>query len=94
MVIPDQLIRIGTVANQYMRQPVFPTEVNFKEWIDSLNEPMKSAFKEKGIEECRGVLNYRRFLLELEDNGMDEFMKSRLSAEDFDFWLQKKAMID
>jgi hypothetical protein len=91
MVIPDQLLRIGTVAAQYMRQPVFPNDVNFKEWIESLQEPMKSAFKEKGIEGCKGVLNYRRFLLELEDNGMDEFMKSKLGAEDFDFWVQSKS---
>ena len=74
-----------------MRQNINPTELDFSEWIASLNEPMKSAFQEKGLENCRGVLNFRRFILEGKDNGMEDFMKENLSPEDYDYWINSKS---
>ncbi|NJK95210.1 MAG: hypothetical protein HC905_10120 [Bacteroidales bacterium] len=43
-----------------------------------------------GIEKCKGVLNFKRFVLELNDSGMDEFMKNNLSQEDFQWWIGSK----
>ena len=62
------------------------TEDNYKLWIESLNEPMKSHFKTKGLEKCKGVLNFQRFLLELEDQSLDEYIRQRLTDEEHIYW--------
>jgi hypothetical protein len=62
------------------------TEEDFNLWIDSLPEPMKSAFKSKGLNQCRGVLNFQRFILELQDNGLEEYLKNELKEEDYSYW--------
>lgn len=85
-----QLLRIGMVANEYMRQPIKPSEDDFQAWIEGLDEPMKSAFSEKGLEECRGVLSFRRFVLECSDNGMEEFMKANMTDADYQYWCSHK----
>lgn len=55
----------------------------FSLWIDSLQDPMKGHFKAKGIDSCRGVLNLQRFVLELRDMPLDEYLKERLTEEEF-----------
>lgn len=80
------LNRIGLACKAYYNQPIEYTPHNFTLWIESLNEPMKSVFKSKGLENCIGMLNYRRFLLELSDLGMAEYLRQALSKEDFEFW--------
>lgn len=62
------------------------TEEDFNLWIDSLPEPMKSDFKNKGLNQCRGVLNFQRFILELQDNGLEEYLKNELKEEDYNYW--------
>ncbi len=62
------------------------TESDFNLWIDSLSEPMRSSFKSKGLNECRGVLNFQRFILELQDNGLEEYLKRELTEEDYSYW--------
>jgi hypothetical protein len=56
---------------------------DFTLWIDSLQEPMKGHFKAKGIDNCRGVLSLQRFILELRDISLENFLKDRLTAEEF-----------
>ena len=41
------------------------------------------------LEESKGVLNFRRFYLEMRDQGMEEYMKANLSQEDYLFWKEK-----
>lgn len=54
----------------------------FNLWIDSLTEPMKTHFKTEGIENCKRVLNLRRFVLEVRGLSLDEFLKDRLTPTD------------
>ena len=51
------------------------SQQDFEDWINSLEEPIKSNFKAEGIEKCKGVLNFQRFVLELRDFGLEEFIK-------------------
>jgi hypothetical protein len=67
-----------------------PTKQNFDLWIKSLAEPIKSDFKKKGFEGCQGILNYKRFILELADIGLENYLREHLSSEDFDFWKSHK----
>ncbi len=50
-----------------------------------MEDPMKKGFTQKGFEQCKGVLNYKRFILELNDFGMDVYMKNNLDPEDYTF---------
>lgn len=43
-----------------------------------------------GINNCRGHLNFIRFVLELHDISMDEYMEKTLSKNDYDFWKSEK----
>ena len=51
------------------------SQQDFEDWINSLEEPMKSHFRANGFEKCKGVLNFQRFVLELRDFGLEEFIK-------------------
>jgi hypothetical protein len=55
----------------------------FKFWLESLPEPMRTHFKNESIENCKGVLNLQRFVLELRDLSLEEFLKDRLTEEEF-----------
>ena len=85
----DKLLRIGDTVRLYYEQVnrADLTEDIFNLWIESLQEPMKSSFKKKGLENCKGVLNLQRFCLELNDKGLDEYLKDNLTEEDFSYWI-------
>jgi len=90
---PDEiLLRIGRATTDYYKQLNRNelTEEDFKQWIESLEEPMRSSFKNKGLDNCRGVLNFQRFILELQDIGLDEYLKNNLTEEDFSYWVANK----
>jgi myosin-crossreactive antigen len=89
--IDESLLRIGQATMSYYKQLNAQelTENDFKQWIESLQEPMKGAFSKKGLKECRGVLNFQRFFLELQDKGMDEYLKGELSKEDYSYYLEQ-----
>lgn len=89
MTTPE-LNRIGIVVKQYYDQLTEEdfTQSLFNDWIESLSDPMKKDFKAKGLDNCKGVLNFRRFILELKDIGLDDFLKDNLSGEDFTYWIE------
>ena len=86
--VDERLLRIGRITTDYYKQLNAQelTEKDFKLWIESLEEPMRGVFNKKGLEDCRGVLNFQRFILELQDNGLDEYLKNNLTEEDFNFY--------
>jgi hypothetical protein len=90
--VEDRLLRIGQTTTGYYKQLNSKefTEEDFKLWIDSLEEPMKGAFNKNGLKECRGVLNFQRFILELKDKGLEEYLKNNLTDEDFSYWVANK----
>jgi len=88
----DRLLRIGHAFIDYYRQLNSKelTEEDFKLWIESLEEPMKGVFNSKGLEKNRGVINFQRFILELQDKGLDEYLRNNLTDEDFNYWIATK----
>lgn len=73
---------------QLDKHSVMPDE--FDSWISSINEPMKSIFKERGLESCRKILNFQRYVLESRDFGLNEFLKANLSNEVYEYFENKK----
>jgi hypothetical protein len=59
------------------------TEDEYKLWIESLEEPMKKHFSSKSLEHNKGVLNLQRFILELRDISLEEFMRDNLTEEEY-----------
>ncbi len=88
----DILLRIGRVTTEYYRQLNSGelTEEEFKLWIESLEEPMRGAFNKKGLQDCKGVLNFQRFILELRDKGLEEYLKANLTEEELSYWIANK----
>jgi hypothetical protein len=88
----EDLIKISKTFTDYYKQlnPEDLTEENFKLWIESLQEPMRTAFNKKGLRLCKGVLNFQRFILELNDLGLDEFLKENLTPEEYSFYMDSK----
>lgn len=77
----------GNVTLDYYNQLNFPIlQTDFDLWIDALENPMKTHFKEKGLNECTGVLSLQRFVLEKYGFSMDEFMKENLSQGAYSLW--------
>lgn len=89
--IDDILFRIGQTTTSYYKQLKAQelTENDFKQWIESLQEPMKGAFSKKGLMECRGILNFQRFILELQDKGLNDYLKRELSEDDYNYYLEQ-----
>ncbi len=86
----DRLENVGKVAMKYYAMDEFnPSRQDFELWIESLKEPMRSDFRKQGLEGSKVVLNFRRFYLEMRDQGMEEYMKANLSQEDYLFWKEE-----
>jgi hypothetical protein len=81
-----QIISRATSAYYSQLKSKELTEEDFRLWIESLSEPMRTSFKNKGLNSCRGVLNFQRFILELQDNGLEEYLKNELKEEDYNYW--------
>jgi hypothetical protein len=81
-----QLFRIGNAAYCYHSRAIElePTEEDFNEWVEGLPEQIKSDFKNRGFEDCKGVLSFTRYVNEKNDIGMDKWMKENLSKEDYE----------
>jgi arsenate reductase-like glutaredoxin family protein len=88
----ELLLRIGRVTTEYYNQLNSKklTEEEFKLWIESLEEPMRGVFNKKGLQECKGVLNFQRFILELRDKGLEEYLKENLTEEELSYWIANK----
>lgn len=55
-------------------------------WLEGLEEPMKSNFTKNGFEKNRGVLSFIRFVNEMADIGMDEYVMKMLNEEHRQRW--------
>lgn len=83
------LARINRVILQYyaLAEP-YKTEDNFRTWLQTLIPAIRFHFEEQGFEKHKNSLPFMRFILELNDLGMDAFLKDELSNEDYSAWIK------
>lgn len=83
-VIHELIFKIGNATFRYHQQAkrFEPGEADWNEWIEGLEEPVKSAMLEKGFEGCKNILAFTRFVNEKNDVGLDAYLKENLSEED------------
>ena len=83
-----RLFRIGNVTMRYMDNDEIdfnPTEEDFENWLAGLPENIQKHFRADGLEKSKGALPFRRFYMEYNDIGLDEYLKRYLSAEDYEY---------
>ena len=86
----NKLVKISKVVISYYEKHHFaPSENDFKLWIESLRNPIKEHFKAKGLNDCKGVLDFKRFYFELRDISLEDYLKINLSSEDYQLWKDK-----
>ncbi|XAZ82160.1 hypothetical protein A6C57_27920 (plasmid) [Fibrella sp. ES10-3-2-2] len=62
-------------------------KIYFEEYLDGLpNERVKVSERAGGLEAAKCSWPFRRYVLERNDFGMDEFMRLNLSEEDYAFY--------
>jgi phage gp29-like protein len=64
------------------------SEALFNSWIESLSEPIKSSLRTKGYVFSKNALPFLRFVAEMNDLGLDQFMKERLTEKDFERYVK------
>lgn len=85
----EQFTRVSKIVVKYYKEaPVELTESLFKEWIQALDEPMKSSFLKEGFEKAKTALPFLRFALELNDFGLRDYMRDHLGEKDFKYYLE------
>lgn len=84
----DYLARINVaVLSYYQQAEQYKTEENFRTWLQSLGYcSLRLHFEQLGFDGCKNVLSFMRFVLELNDHGMNEHMKDKLSEKDYELW--------
>jgi hypothetical protein len=81
------LARINkAVLQYYARAEPYKTQENFEIWLRGLITAVRIHFEEQGFQKHKNAFPFMRFVLELNDIGMDEFMRSNLSPNDFIGW--------
>jgi len=68
----------------YEHAPDFsPTEIDFKEWLEGLQENLRRDMLKKGLEGSKGDLSFRRYVLEKNDMGMKEYITGLMGVDEY-----------
>jgi hypothetical protein len=89
-IFHGRLLNQANATFQYYNQNILPNQEDYEEWLEGLNEPMKSDFKESGFESCKNQLSLRRYVLEKNDFGLDEFVNRLLKPEDIIYFEEQR----
>lgn len=75
----------GNITYHYHRQAneFNPSVTDWEEWIEGLDEPMRSHFKKEGFEKGKRVLSFTRYVNEKNDIGLDEFVRQHMDPSDY-----------
>lgn len=67
----------------YYNRDVEPTYEDYLEWLTGLPHTLRSDMKALGFGTCKNMLSLRRYLLEKNDVGMEEFIKNLMGSDDY-----------
>lgn len=86
-----RLFRYGNAAYIYHQLADKPKNRDslkfyYEEWLQGLPPNIAADMKEKGFEGCKTSLPFTRYVNERTDIGMDEWMKERLSKDDYSYY--------
>lgn len=64
------------------------TEVDYEEWLEGLEEPMRTGMRKKGFQSCLGILSFTRYVQEKNDVGLDQYIKNLMGERDYKLYRQ------
>lgn len=85
----ERMLRIGIVATQYHKGDGIkfePSWQDWEDWLGGLPERAAVIFSKDGFEKGILALPFKRFYIELNDIGLEEYMTQHLSTEDLVIW--------
>jgi hypothetical protein len=68
----------------YIYNNIEPTHEEYLNWLSGLPDNIKKNFEELGFEKSKTSISLRRHANEIRDIGMDEFIKTLLTEEDYE----------
>jgi hypothetical protein len=77
----------GNASYRYYNQDIQPTIQDYEEWLTGLSDTLRTNMTTLGFEECRNMLSLRRYVIEKNDIGMEEFVKNLMGEEDYNYYL-------
>ena len=94
----SRIFRVGNAAIHYHRlansiNDDKTLQLYFEEWLEGLPINIRKNMKEKGLQKCKTMLPFTRYLNERSDIGMDEWMKNHLCKEDYTHWSENSAKV-
>lgn len=89
MITESYLYELMGAINNYYSQPVFSSQEWIELWKEGLPEEL-SIYRQATPSEVCSLMNYRRFFLEMNDIGLDEFLKQSVSAPAYQSWNQQQ----
>lgn len=78
------LFSYGNATYLYHNLDIEATEEDYNEWLDGLDENIRMDMKAKGIEGCKDILSFTRYVREKKDIGMDEFVRKKMGEEEYE----------
>ncbi|MFD3002618.1 hypothetical protein ACFS7Z_19765 [Pontibacter toksunensis] len=60
-----------------------PTHLDYEEWLAELSEPIRKALEIRGVEECRLLPDFIRYINEKRDLEEEEFICSLMGRENY-----------
>ena len=86
-----RVFRYGNAAYRYHQLTNTPKnedslKLYYEEWLQGLPANIAADMREKGLEQCRSMLSFTRYVNERTDIGLDEWMQDHLSEEDYNYY--------
>ena len=91
-----RIFRIGNATIHYHKLAATSSmnkakfETFYQDWLKGLPDNIREVMEKKGLKGCRSILSFTRYVNERNDFGIAEWMKTHLSAEDYDFYAKQK----
>lgn len=63
-----------------------PDERDYDQWLESLPERKRVKMVERGFEECKKKPSFRRYVMERNDIGLEEWLRRNLSEDDYEHY--------
>jgi len=85
----ERMFRIDnttTVYHSRTKSEYSPSYVDFLDWLEGLSSNIRKDMEEKRFEFCKTALPFTRHVMEINDMGINEWMRTHLSNDDFELW--------
>lgn len=77
----------GNACYRYYNQNYEPNIEDYNEWLTGLSNSLRENMAQLGFEKCKSMLSLKRYVIEKNDIGMDEYVKNIMGEEDYNRYL-------